>query len=57
MCTCALKVVVLDWPLNKDVCNILQSYTAACVSVSTSKLDFKTKNFHGSQWGFLICLP
>ena len=61
------KIVVLDWPLNictynscqkqfpKDICKLLQSYTIACLSISTSKLDFKTQNLQRSQWGFINC--
>ena len=26
----------------------------ACVSISNSKLDFKTQNFHRSQWVLII---
>ena len=59
------RVGVWNWPLNictyngcqkelpKNVCQILQSYTVACMSISTSKMDFNTQNFHRSQWGFI----
>ena len=56
----AIKVGVWDCPLNiytynscqkefpKDIGKILQSYTIACVSISTSKMDFKSMGIYYS---------
>ena len=37
---------------SQEICKILQSYNIACVSILTSKFNFKNKKIHENQCGF-----